>query len=43
MVNRSRNSTWESSISYLLFEDNSLFFCKASVEECGVILKLFKD
>lgn len=30
-------------ISHFLFADNSLFFCKATPEECGVILKILKD
>ena len=30
-------------ISHLLFADNSLFFCKATKEECGIILKLLKN
>ena len=30
-------------VSHLLFADDSLFFCKANVAECDVILKLLKD
>ena len=30
-------------ISHLVFADDSLFFCKATKEECGIILKLLKE
>ena len=30
-------------VSYLLFADDSLFFCKANKEECQTILRILKD